>query len=268
MQIKHIPLLKIQLELHEKPRNMERFWDYLRTIFGGDVSEENDMPQLVPLIAMNPMGRTHVNERLAQLLALGAETIAAEAVAEAQERLSPAFADYTGDYQHGLVIIDDLGGAWSNRYVLETGRVAAVKLDKYRWFSSGIFVSREPSPAMVRQNVLSSILRTLYLDRHGAPKSLRQMMQQEGEVGIFAGIPPQIDADDLAYSREVLQPYLDSEHYPTSIAALFGDEAARAIGYPPLGLSAYAGIAVAIADFDSLTSIVVESGKTNNGEQL
>jgi hypothetical protein len=248
MHIKHIPLLKIQLELHEKPRDMARFWDYLRTIFGGDVSEENDIPQLVPLIAMNPMGRTHVNERLMQWLALGAEEIAAAAVADAQAKLSLTFADVQDDYQHGLVIIDDLGGAWSNRFVGETGRVAEVKLNKYRWFSSGIFVSSTPTPTLVRQNVLSGIYRTLYLDRHGAPKSLRQMMAQEGQVGVFAGIPPQIDVDDLDYSREVLQPYLDSEDYPTCMAALFGDEAARTLGYPPLGLSAYAGIAVAIAD--------------------
>ncbi|MCB0062226.1 MAG: hypothetical protein KDE19_08930 [Caldilineaceae bacterium] len=113
MKIEHIPLLQIQLELHERPRDMARFREYLRTIFGGDVSEENDVPQLVPLIAMNPMGREHVADRLRQLLA----------------------------------------------------------------------------------------------------------------------------------------PYLDSEHYPTCMAAIFGDEAARTLGYSPLGLSNYAGIAVALADY-------------------
>lgn len=250
MKIRHNPLLQIQRDLHKKPRNMERFYEYLRTIFGGDVTEGNDTPQLVPLIAMNPMGRTHVNDRLDQLLALGAEEITAAAVAEAQERLSPLFAEYQGDYQHGLVIIDDLGGAWSNRFVLETGRFAAVKLDKYQWFSSGIFVSNEPTATRVRQNVLSGIYRTLYLDRYGAPQTLRQMMVQEGQTGAFAGITPALDADDLAYSREVIQPYLDSEHYPTCIAAMLGDEAAHTLGYQPLGLSPYAGIAVAITDFE------------------
>jgi len=86
MDIKHIPLLQIQRDLHERPRNMARFHEYLRTIFGGDVSEENDIPQLVPLIAMNPMGRTHVNDRLEQLLALGAEAIAADAIADLGEQ--------------------------------------------------------------------------------------------------------------------------------------------------------------------------------------
>jgi hypothetical protein len=249
MYITHVPLLQIQRELYERPRTMARFHEYLRTIFGGDVSEENDIPQLVPLIAMNPMGRTHVNDRLHQLLALDAEAIAAAAVAEAQKRLTPMLPSYQGDYQHGLVIVDDLGGAWSNRFVGEAGRFAAVKLDKYKWFSSGFFVSDEPTPARVRQTVLSGIYRTLYLDRHGAPKTLRQMLVQEGQTGRFAGIAPHLGADDLAYSQEVLQSYLDSAHYPTCIAAMLGDEAARTLGYQPLGLSPYAGIAVAIADF-------------------
>jgi hypothetical protein len=45
---------------------------------------------------------------------------------------------------------------------------------------------------------------------------------------------------------EVIQPHLDLEHYPTQFACLFGDEAAKAVGYPPLGLSARAGFAVAL----------------------
>lgn len=253
MHIEHIPLLQIQRDLHERPRNMERFHEYLRTIFGGEVSEENDIPQLVPLIAMNPMGRTHVNERLDQLLAIAAEEIAAAAVVEAEARLAqqvPALvAAYGGDYKHGLVIIDDLGGGWSNRYVMEVGRFAQIDLNKYRWFSSGWFVSETPTAASVRRNVLSGIYRTLYLDQHGPPKTLRQMLIQEGQVATFAGIPSPLDAEDLAYSRAVLQPYLDTDHYPTCIAAMLGDDAARTLGYTPLGLSTYAGIAVAIADF-------------------
>ena len=252
MQIDHIPLLQIQRELHDQPRDMARFRTYLRTIFGGEVSEENDLPQLVPLIAMNPMGRAHVAERLEQLLALDAEAIAAAAVAEAQARLAAqidTLPGYTGDYKHGLVIIDDLGGAWSNRFAVEVKRFAAVDLNKYRWFTTGFFVSDEPSVAAIRQGVLSSIYRTLYLERHGPPRTLREMLVQEGTAALFAEIPSPLAADDLAYSRAVLQPYLDSDHYPTCMAAIFGDEAARTLGYPPLVLSAYAGIGVALADF-------------------
>ena len=57
---------------------------------------------------------------------------------------------------------------------------------------------------------------------------------------------PTLDAEDTAYSREVLAPHLDSEDFPTRFACLYGDEAARSVGYTPLGLSRRAGYAVAL----------------------
>ena len=59
---------------------------------------------------------------------------------------------------------------------------------------------------------------------------------------------PALDADDLAYTREVLAPLLDADDKPTLVAALFGDDAARDLGYTPLGLSRNAGLALARAD--------------------
>jgi hypothetical protein len=57
-----------------------------------------------------------------------------------------------------------------------------------------------------------------------------------------------LDAEEIDYSRAVLQPYLDSTVYPICFAAMYGDTAARALGYTPLGLSDWAGFAVAHAD--------------------
>jgi hypothetical protein len=41
---------------------------------------------------------------------------------------------------------------------------------------------------------------------------------------------------------------LESTHQPTVIACLYGDEAAKELGYPPLGLSKNAGFQLALAD--------------------
>jgi hypothetical protein len=62
------------------------------------------------------------------------------------------------------------------------------------------------------------------------------------------GRGPVLEPDDLDYTREVLRPHLGSSHPPVLLAALYGDEAARSVGYPPLGLSADAGLALARAD--------------------
>ena len=73
VQIDHIPLLQIQRDLHDLPRGMERFHEYLRVM----VNAEGDDLELAPLVSMNPMGREHVAARLDEVLALGAEQIGA-----------------------------------------------------------------------------------------------------------------------------------------------------------------------------------------------
>jgi hypothetical protein len=79
-------------------------------------------------------------------------------------------------------------------------------------------------------------------------QTLGEIMAQEGAAAAFAGTQPHLDADDLEYSRQVLQPLLHESAYPICMAALYGDEAARTLGYEPLGLSDRAGLAVAVAD--------------------
>jgi hypothetical protein len=96
--------------------------------------------------------------------------------------------------------------------------------------------------------MLVNIYRIAYLQRNGVAQTLGQIMAQEGAAAAFAGLQPHLDADDLAYSREVLQPLMHESAYPILIAALYGDEGARTLGYEPLGLSDRAGLAVAIAD--------------------
>ena len=59
---------------------------------------------------------------------------------------------------------------------------------------------------------------------------------------------PTLDAEDLAYTREVLAAFLDSSDKRTCIECLFGDAAARTLGFTPRGLSPWAGVALALHD--------------------
>ena len=62
---------------------------------------------------------------------------------------------------------------------------------------------------------------------------------------------PTLDAEDIAYTREVLIPYLDAvdaDDMRTCIECLFGDEAGRTLGFTPRGLSPWAGLALALHD--------------------
>jgi hypothetical protein len=80
MQLEHVPLLLIQRDLYNIPRGWDRFHEYICTMTGGT----GDM--VLPLVAMNPMGKEHVGALLDELLVLNAEDLAAEATAEAQRR--------------------------------------------------------------------------------------------------------------------------------------------------------------------------------------
>jgi hypothetical protein len=193
---------------------------------------------------MNPMGKEHLPARLAELFAMGAEDVAREAVAEANKRL-----DLQQDYQVGVVLVDDVMGGWTDRYVNEAKNYFGDKAGLRRnWITTLLWAGDEPNPNHIRQAVLQSCYRAFYYEQYGLPQTLGQMMVQEGGAGIFAGISPHLDAEEIEYSWEVLADYLNTENYTVKIAGMYGDEVANRLGYPPLGLSHRAGFAVAIAD--------------------
>ena len=101
----------------------------------------------------------------------------------------------------------------------------------------------------MREAILTAAHRVAYTHRHGPARTLRDMLAQEGQVMAQAGCgAPTLDADDIAYTREVLIPYLDADDKRTCIECLFGDEAARTLGFTPRGLSPWAGLALALHD--------------------
>jgi hypothetical protein len=115
MNLDYVPLLRVMRELHSIPRGqppdfngMKRFRQYLRTIFRPDPSAN----QLIPLLAMYPMGKGHVTALLDAYLAIDADGIGARTAAGAAARL----ADVPGDFKVGLVVADDLLGGGTNRY--------------------------------------------------------------------------------------------------------------------------------------------------------
>jgi hypothetical protein len=69
---------------------------------------------------------------------------------------------------------------------------------------------------------------------------------------------PTLDAEDIAYTREVLIPYLDAvdaDDMRACIECLFGDEAGRTLGFTPRGLSPWAGLALALHDARSNSAL-------------
>jgi hypothetical protein len=241
MTLRFLPLLRVQRELYALPRGMERFREYIRTMVD---AETGDLA--LPLVAMNPMGKDHVPALIDSYLALDAERVAADAVAEA----APGVQDGNAAYQVCLVVSDDLKGGWTNRSTSEFGhRIEGAAMTKRGWLVGLLWTSEPPSASAVREAVLTSIYRAHYLLSHPAPKTLAEMLAQEGHATARAGCTtPMLEDDDLEYTRGVISPHLQATDRATVIACLYGDPAAHALGYPPQGLSDRAGFALALHD--------------------
>jgi hypothetical protein len=259
MQLEYEPLLPIQREIQGMPRNMERFRHYLRTIWN---CYEADF-ELLPLLIANPMGKDHVTALLDQLLEFGADAIAAEAAREASADLS----DLPGKYKAAVVVADDLMGGWTNRYDWEfklrfgpdearrgpkptsPAEIRPPRWSKCVWVMGVLWSSETPTPRTVRESIRTAAYRTAYQMRYGAPRTLREMLLQEGEVLAISGCAsPVIDAEEIAYTRELVAPFLDADDMRTCIECLFGDPAGRTLGFTPRGLSHWAGLALALHD--------------------
>lgn len=241
MDLEYVPLLRIQRDLHDIPRGPARFQAYIRAI----LNDRRDDVARMPLVAMNPMGREHVAERLDAYLTLDAESAAEQAVAEAAS--TGLVADVPGSYRVGLVMIDDLRGGWTNRYATEFGFAARVTdIQKRGWLAAPLWVSEPASLRNIVEAVRLPIHRAAYVARHGVARTLRHLMDQEGYAMAKAGWSgPTLDADDLAYTAEVIEPFLDADDDRTQIECLYGDAACRTLGFTPRGLSHRAGLALA-----------------------
>jgi hypothetical protein len=252
MKLEYVPLLQVQRRLQGLPRDYARFQEYLWTM----LNETRTGVELPPLGIMNPMGREHVTALLDDLLALDADGIAARVTVEAAAQL----VDEPGEFQVTVVVADDLKGGWTNRYDWEytlrfgpgPASLAGPELPKWlkHWWLTAVLWSSEPaSERAVREAVLTAAFRVSYLHRHGSPRTLHDMLAQEGQVMARAGCArPVLDDDDIAYTREVLIPFLDATDKRTAIECLFGDEPGRTLGFTPRGLSPWAGLALALYD--------------------
>jgi hypothetical protein len=251
MRIEFIPLLALQREIYSIPRGVERFRKYLRTLdeTGADV-------EFPPLVAINPMARDDVPTMLDALIALDADVIATQALGEAAGDL----AEHAGKsaspltLRSSLIVVDDFNrSGWSNRFSMECGmRMGCNPQGKRFWITGVIWSSETPPDARaVRESVLTAAYRAVYVLAQGRPRNLRDLLAQKSwtltrakcaspAAGLYTQVGP--DESEIEYTREILKDYLDRSEMRILIAAMFGDNAARELGYEPLGLSDWAGL--------------------------
>ena len=239
MKLEYVPLLATQRELHGLPRGAERFQEYLRARIDPKGSDLR-----LPPSAMHPMSRDHGPRSLDALSRLGADEIGARAAAEA----GAAVAEEPGEFRVGLVVCDDAGGGGTERTTAELAhRRGEGALLERGWITGILWTSQKYDPAAIREEVLTSVFRAAHIAKRGPPRTLRELLLQEGNAMRTAGARnPALEPQTLLATRQILLRLLDRDDMPTLVAALFGDPAARELGYQPLGLRPRAGLALAL----------------------
>ncbi len=239
MKLEYVRMLSVQRDIYRIPRGPDRFREYLKTMLDPETGD----PRL-PLTVMNPMAKDHVARYLELLLAMGAEEAGAQAARDAEAKLGEA----PGEYRVGLVVADDMGGGWTHRAAVELSHLRSeFALEKRGWITGILWASDTYGPAEIREEVLVSIYRSAYVAERGAPRTLRDILLQEGMAMRMAGARnPALEPAALVRTREVLARRLDRDDQATLVAALFGDRAARELGHEPLGLAPRAGLALAL----------------------
>ncbi len=148
-------------------------------------------------------------------------------------------------------------GRWTNRYACEynlrfqCGPVPRrlPRWTRHFWVTGVLWSSEAASAGAAREAMLTAVYRLAHVQRRGPARTLRDMLAQEGAVLAATGCTgPVLDEDDIAYTREVLVPYLDADDMRRAIECLFGDAASRTLGFTPRGLSPWAGAALALHD--------------------
>jgi hypothetical protein len=238
MKLEYTPVLSTQRELYRFSRGAETFREYLRTLID-PASEELRVP-----LPETTVERTHLPRFLEALVGIGADAIGARATAEAEAALSSD----PGSYRVTLVANDDVGGGWAYRASTEfSHRRGEAGLARRGWIAGVLWASESYAAAGVREEVLTSIFRTAYVQSRGPARTLRELLIQEGSAMRRAGARnPVLDPARLIATRQILRPLLDVDDLPTLTAAVFGDPAAKELGYPVLGLPPRAGLALAL----------------------
>ena len=241
MRVTYLPVLQILRELYLQPRDMQRFRRYIASLTGGS----DDV--VLPIGLANPMAKEHAVVKIDELLAIGADEVGAQAAAEADARLRRVAADVV--IKASVVLVDDVGGGWTNRFTSEASVRFPGRGALKRPFATALaWTSESPTAEQIWLETLAAIYRVAYHQRRGLPRSLAAMLDQEGLAGVFAGAEVTLAAAQLGAARTIIAALGADPPSPTVFAAMYGDAAAEQLGYRPLGLPARAGFEVALAD--------------------
>jgi hypothetical protein len=246
------PVLQACRQIYDLDGVMERYNAYVHLMTAA-------RGEFLPLGSFSPMGKRQ-KDFLDGLLAQNAENFALETAHSAVQELKTSQI-----YRIALVVVDEPRNGWTQRHLTDAEwRFSALhtmpkhntpRFPEAQWITVQLWTTefdgteRSPNLEYVRQETRAALARAEFQQKNGVPISLESMMRQEAFVLHFSGEQISMPPDELEYTKAVLEPHLKSTHHPTNFAALYGDEAAKSVGFLPLGVSARAGFGLALELF-------------------
>jgi hypothetical protein len=236
------PMLAALLEIYRIPPGKDRFDAYIKaTIAGATRAADVACP---PLVIANPMAKEHANQQLETWLALGAEQELEVLLEQVNQTFSSL--EFEPLVHVGLTLVDDLKGGWTDSILTDWGLRFPEKINPL-WVCVPLWTKYPQTLEILRTNAKMAIGRFVWQVQHDTASTLHEMLAQEGYAQALAGYKVGLEREDLAYTQSVLEPFLEHTDKPTQLAALYGDDAAKRVGYPALGLSIDAGFELALA---------------------
>ncbi len=216
------------LELYQKPRDFDRFQDYLKLLQG---TIKGDL--VLPIGGFNPMAKEYVLQKLMELKELEIESIIQNAIDE----LNILFKNdkNTTVFKMAFNLSDDFGGGWTNRFTADFDSKFKINALIERGFCVLLFWTSELfTPNLIKERVLEYAFRYYYWLTHPKPNTLKEHIEQE----IFVAkntvvIPPSVTSPHLESF------YLKNEqtdNYNIIFNFLYGDIASKSLAFPTYGI--------------------------------
>lgn len=233
MPFQLLPVIDKMIELYEEPIGFERFHKYI-TIINGNSKSNMEMP----VGGYNPMAKSHVLHKLKELKALQAEDIIARVCEEVNGMVK-----IRDTFKVSLTLADDLMGGWTERYSTDySSRFKLNAMIKRHFCCVYLYTTENVSPDAIINRTKAYIHRTLYWLDHPKPATLADHIQQETAMAKAIKSEHLLSSAEFDECRRLYDLLKTSTEYPVIFSFLYGDKAAKALGYTPLGLSdEYAG---------------------------
>ena len=224
MKFEVIPVLSMMEEIYQKPPSMDRFQLYISELQGGTKGDLS-----LPIGGYNPMGKAHVNQKLAELKALDAEGVMSDELEKINSKVEHLEAS---SVKVVLNLADDHKGGWTNRYTTDfDSKFKLNALVKRNFCTPYFWTSENYNDSIIRSRTQEYVYRTVYWMVHQRPVTLEDHVNQEifvsKEVANHSNINKDVSSIENFYSKNKEQ-----DDYSILFNFFYGDEASASLGYP------------------------------------